>query len=137
MIFPTILLCRCCCGVQVTCAIVLYCRSSPQIPHGTVLFPPNIYPSQQRFCLTHFSKLNHITGRKSVRARNLKSSLGFARANFWRTRRHVTDKEYQFYSLTAWSNSGMGLGRWKGEGKKIANTQSCQAAEYFNFTSYI
>jgi len=46
--------------------------------------PSKTYPLLQQLCTSHFSKLNHIRGIKLVHARNLKSSLGFAKANFWR-----------------------------------------------------
>lgn len=72
--------------------------------------PSKTYPPFQQFGFICFSELNHIRGIKSIHVRNLKSSVGFA--NFWRTCRRITDKEHQFYNLTAWTESGM-------EGEKI------------------
>jgi len=95
--------------------------------YGTACLPSQIYPSLQQLHITHFSKLNRVTGRKSECVGNPKPSLGCARVNFWELADMSQTKHSNFTAQQAWSEWGVGRRMAEGERKNhMANTFEMQ-----------
>jgi len=95
--------------------------------YGTACLPSQIYPSLQQLHITHFSKLNRVTGRKSECVGNPKPSLGCARVNFWELADMSQTKHSNFTAQQHGVNEAWGGGWRKGREKNhMANTFEMQ-----------